>query len=296
LGLPVFAADGAASGTNMRSFMLSRVSRSTSANSVVAAVDSGLSSAYPAEADLGALVVARAQAALLDGQNHLVSRVASKDRSAAPVWSAQAWLDDPAPADSYQADRYPADLYPAYLYQVDQYQVDQYQVDRYQVDRFPVDQDFPVLPVAGLADSASVWEYQVLTADSDPADPYQDGSAFRVLPAESTVGPAGCPEVCNLADSPVRKVADCIPAHRPASEGDNLADDNPSCRDSPGDSTKRSVADGTRVGAGDKGSTILPNIRGCSTRGAIPSSIPIRPSPKAGCRSAAPLPRFPIQM
>jgi hypothetical protein len=248
---------------------------------VVAAADSSPGSAYPAEVDLVEQVLAEAQAAPLGGRARLVSRVALKDRSAAQVWSAQAWLDDPAPVDSYQAGRNQADLYPA---------------DRCRADQFPVDQDFPVLPVAGLADSASAWEYQVVAADSDPADPYQDGSAFRVLLAVSTAGPAGCPEACNRADSPVRKVDGYTPACHPALEADSLADDNPSCLDIPADSTKRSVADGTRVGAGDKGSTILPNIRGCSTRGAIPSSIPIRPSPKAGCRSAAPLPRFPIQM
>lgn len=77
-----------------------------------------------------------------------------------------------------------------------------------------------------------------MAAGSDPADPYQDGSAFRVLPAVSTAGPGDCPEVCNLADSPVRKVDDCIPAPLPASEVDTLADDTPSCLDIPGDSTK----------------------------------------------------------
>ena len=230
-------------------------------------------------------VLAEAQAAPLGGRARLVPRVALKDRSAAQVWSAQAGLDDPAPVDSCQVGRNQADLYLA----------DLYQADRYRADQFPVDQDFPVLPVAGLADLALAWEYQVVAADSDPADPYQDGSAFRVLLAVSTAGPAGYPEACNPADSPVRKVDGYTRASLPAWEADSLADDNPSCLDIPADSTKRSVADGTRGGADDKDSTILPNTRGCNRRGVIPSSIPIRPSPRAGCRSAAPLSRFPIQ-
>ena len=184
--------------------MVSRFSRSTSANPAVAAADSSLGLAYPAEADLGARVLAEAQAALLDDRVLPVSRVALMDRSAAPVWSAQAWWDDPAPVDSYQAGRCRADLY---------------QVDQYQADRFPVDQDFPASPVAGLADSASVWEYQVVGADSDPAGPYQDGSAFRVLPAVSTAGPADCPEVCSRDDSPVHRVGDYIPVCPPGLGG-----------------------------------------------------------------------------
>lgn len=72
---------------------------------MVAAADSGLPLASPAEVEPGAQVVPQAQAVQLDDRIHLVWRVGLKDRSAA---SAQARLDDLVPVDSYPVDHYPA--------------------------------------------------------------------------------------------------------------------------------------------------------------------------------------------
>ena len=64
--------------------------------------------------------------------------------------------------------------------------------------------------------------------------------------------------------------------------GGSAADDSPSCRDSPGDSHKLQDAADSNNAAGDKDSPIRPNKRDCNKRVARPSSIPIRPIPKAG--------------
>lgn len=123
----------------------------------------------------------------------------------------------------------------------------------------------------------------VLLGDSDQASD-RDG-LVRVSLARP-VGPADCQ---------VRTAGDCTPADSPAAAGDSRWDDNASCRDIPADSPKQSAVDDTKVAAGDKDSTILPNTRGCNTRGALPSSIPIRPSPRAGYRPVVRQSRFPLR-
>ena len=104
------------------------------------------------------------------------------------------------------------------------------------------------------------------------------GSEFQVLSA----GSAGSLEVWNPDDYPVRKVYD-YPDDSLDAVVDSRSDDNANCRDSPADSPKQSVVDDTKVVADDKDSTILPNTHGCNKHGVLPSSNPIRPSPKADC-------------
>jgi hypothetical protein len=93
-------------------------------------------------------------------------------------------------------------------------------------------------------------------------------------------------------------LADFQDGWAPAGSPDGLeaysaVDDSPNCRGSlAGWPTRSGVAD-TRGVADDKDSTNRPNNRGCNKRGALPSSIPIHPSPKADYQPAAPQSRFP---
>lgn len=67
---------------------------------------------------------------------------------------------------------------------------------------------------------------------------------------------------------------------------DNCLDDNANSRDIPVGLPTRWDAGGTTAWAAGKDSTILPSSRGCNKPGALPSSIPILPIPRADCRRA----------
>lgn len=98
----------------------------------------------------------------------------------------------------------------------------------------------------------------------------------------------------NLAGCPVRTADDCSRDDCTEDEADdNFADGSANRRDSPDGWTRRSAAVDTRGAAAGKGYAIPPTRRGCSRRDAIPSSIPSRPIPKAGCPPAAPRFRSP---
>ena len=110
-----------------------------------------------------------------------------------------------------------------------------------------------------------------------------------------TVDQADFPEDYSLVDCQVRTEGDCTPVDSPAAAADSPSDDNASCRDIPAGSPKQSAVDDTKVAADDKDSTILPNTRGCNTRAALPSSIPIRPSPRADYRPVERRSQFPLR-
>ena len=76
-------------------------------------------------------------------------------------------------------------------------------------------------------------------------------------------------------------------------EAYSAGDDSPNCHDNLAGWPTQSGAADTQGVADDKDSTILPNSHGCNKRGALPSSIPIRPIPKAGYQPAAPQFQFP---
>ena len=82
---------------------------------------------------------------------------------------------------------------------------------------------------------------------------------------------------------------------RDDSEACSAGDDNPNCHGSLDGWPTQSVADDTRRAADDKDSTTRSSSRGCNRRGAIPSSIPIHPIPKAGYQPAAPQFRSPLR-
>jgi Pentapeptide repeats (8 copies) len=197
--------------------------------------------------------------------------------------------------DLVQADLNPADSNQAYSVQVD---LDQADLDQVDLDA-PV--SFDRVGSVGLDDSEfPAW---VAAPEAGPEFPGSvavptDGPACLVLAGEF---PADCHRGdflagCIPADCPVRTADDCSPDRSPDDWGDDsFSDDSASRRDNPDGWPTRSVADDTRGAAADKDSPSHPTRRGCSTRGAIPSSIPIRPIPRAGCLPAAPRFRFPLR-
>jgi hypothetical protein len=98
--------------------------------------------------------------------------------------------------------------------------------------------------------------------------------------------------VWSRADFPVPTADDSV-VESPDEAADIPWDGIPSCRGTRADSPKQSVEDDTMVAAAYKDSTILPNIRGCNKRGALPNSNPIHPIPRddrpAGLRFQFPL-------
>jgi hypothetical protein len=171
---------------------------------------------------------------------------------------------------------------------------------------FPDDSDSPVASVAptvGLvySDSPLALWVENLPADLFPGDvefrvesPADSVSSYLAFPADG-VADSACPvslavSKAALADSvvwfpadfPAPMVAGSVPADFPDAAGDILSDDTSSCRDIPADSPKQSAEDDTKDAADGKDSTSLPRTRDCNKRGALPSSIPSRPSPKGG--------------
>ena len=82
---------------------------------------------------------------------------------------------------------------------------------------------------------------------------------------------------------------------RDDSEAYSAGDDSPNYHGSLDGWPTQSVADDTRRAADDKDSTNRSSSRGCNRRGAIPSSIPIHPIPKAGYQPAAPQFQSPLR-
>jgi len=167
--------------------------------------------------------------------------------------------------------------------------------------------DFQVCPVALVFGSAvSVWFGRALSVGL--AD-----SGFQACPAAQVTGPAvsvssGWAAV--LVGLVHRAWVSVVmgggrlddfqdgwaPAGSPDdSEAYSAGDDSPNCHGSLDGWPTQSVADDTRRAADDKDSANRRSSRGCNRRGAIPSSIPIHPIPKAGYQPAAPQFQSPLR-
>jgi hypothetical protein len=151
-------------------------------------------------------------------------------------------------------------------------------------------QDDSVMPVWYCRGTSACSDGSVFQASEAEL---QAGSAYQVLLVELPADWAARADGIHLDDfqadcSPggylVRRVDDCSQAgSRDGTAGDNSAGGNANRRGSPDGLPRQSVVDDTMDAAGDKDSTSHPNSRGCSKRGVIPSSIPIRPTPTGDC-------------
>jgi hypothetical protein len=115
-------------------------------------------------------------------------------------------------------------------------------------------------------------------------------------PALTVALAAGCRlEVCNPAGSGANMPDGGNPVGWDDMEADSLADDSANCRHIREEHGKVLVADGTIRSADDKDFPIRPRLHGCNRPGVIPSSIPTRPIPKAGCWPLTPRLQSPYQ-